>query len=49
MNFVLFSPKMKRYVPLAVWIVAVFTILLIPFKIISYGFLPGDDALRHAA
>ena len=40
---------MRRYVPLAVWIVAVFTILLIPLKIISYGFLPGDDALRHAA
>ena len=40
---------MKRYVSLAVWIVVVFTILLIPLKIISYGFLPGDDALRHAA
>ena len=45
MNFTL----LKRYIPLAVWIVAVFTILLIPLKIISYGFLPGDDALRHAA
>lgn len=39
----------KRYVPLAVWIVVVSTIVLIPLKIISYGFLPMDDALRHAA
>jgi hypothetical protein len=39
----------KRYIPLAVWIATVFTILLIPLRIIEYGFLPGDDALRHAA
>lgn len=29
---------------LAIWI-----ILLIPFKVIGYGFLPPDDALRHSA
>src|ERR1017187_3235630 len=40
---------LKRYLPLAVWMAAIFTILLVPLKIISYGFLPGDDALRHAA
>src|SRR5690349_2811342 len=45
MNFTL----LKRYVPLAVWGVAVFTIVIIPLKIIGYGFLPMDDALRHAA
>jgi hypothetical protein len=39
----------KRYIPLAVWIVVVSTIIFIPLKIISYGFLPMDDALRHAA
>jgi hypothetical protein len=39
----------KRYIPLAVWIVVVSAIILIPLKIISYGFLPMDDALRHAA
>jgi len=39
----------KRYVPLMAWVVAVAAILFIPFKIISYGFLPMDDALRHAA
>jgi hypothetical protein len=39
----------KRYVPLAVWIVVVSAIICIPLKIIGYGFLPMDDALRHAA
>jgi len=40
---------MKRYVPLAVWSLAVLTLLLLPGRILSYGFLPADDALRHAA
>ncbi|HXA45523.1 MAG TPA: hypothetical protein VNZ25_08460 [Candidatus Angelobacter sp.] len=40
---------LKRYIPPAVWFVAVLTILFVPFKIISLGFLPMDDALRHAA
>ncbi len=40
---------LKRYIPLAVWIAVVSTIIFIPLKIISYGFLPMDDALRHAA
>src|SRR5947207_6858343 len=39
----------NRYVPLAVWIIVVLTLLCIPSKIISYGYLPADDALRHAA
>ena len=39
----------KRYVPLAVWVVAVCVIGFIPLKIIGYGFIPMDDALRHAA
>ena len=43
------SQKMKRYIPLIVWMVAVGAVLFIPLKIISYGFLPQDDALRHAA
>jgi hypothetical protein len=45
MNFTLF----KRYIPLSVWVVAIFTIILVPLKIIGLGFLPMDDALRHAA
>jgi hypothetical protein len=40
---------LRRYVPLAVWAVVFLVILAIPLKIISYGFLPADDALRHAA
>jgi hypothetical protein len=41
--------SLKRYVPLAVWTIVILVIVAIPFKIISYGYLPGDDALRHAA
>jgi hypothetical protein len=39
----------QRYVPLLAWLVVAVTIIAIPLKIISYGYLPGDDALRHAA
>jgi hypothetical protein len=39
----------KRYIPLAVWIVVVSAVIFIPLKIIGYDFLPMDDALRHAA
>ena len=41
--------RFRRYVPLAVWAVVAAVILAIPLKIISYGYLPGDDALRHCA
>jgi hypothetical protein len=40
---------LKKHLPLAVWIAVAATLLWIPLKIISYGFLPMDDALRHAA
>jgi hypothetical protein len=40
---------LRRYVPLAVWAIVILVILVIPLKIISDGYLPGDDALRHAA
>ena len=40
---------LRRYVPLAVWAVVILVILAIPLKIISYGYLPADDAMRHAA
>ena len=39
----------RRYVPLAVWAIVILVVLFIPLRIIQYGFLPGDDALRHAA
>jgi hypothetical protein len=41
--------SLKRYVPLAVWAIVLLVILAMPLKIIKYGYLPGDDALRHAA
>jgi hypothetical protein len=41
--------SLKRYVPLAVWAIVILVILAMPLKIIGYGYLPGDDALRHAA
>lgn len=43
---------LRRYqplVPLGVWLVVILTLLFIPCKIISYGYIPRDDALRHAA
>ena len=39
---------LRRYVPLAVWGIVLMTLLLIPLKIMQYGYLPGDDALRSA-
>lgn len=41
--------RFRRYVPSAVWLIVAGVLLLIPLKIISYGYLPGDDALRHCA
>lgn len=46
-DFPLLEP-FRRYVPLAVWVIVIATLLLIPLKVISYGYLPGDDALRAA-
>jgi hypothetical protein len=43
-----FDP-LKRYVPLAVWAIVILVILAMPLRILEYGYLPGDDALRHAA
>ena len=40
---------LKRYVLLAAWMLVILTLLAIPLKIISYGYLPVDDTLRHAA
>lgn len=42
-------PRFRRYVPLAAWLTVALVLLAIPLKIISYGYLPGDDALRHCA
>lgn len=39
----------RRYVPLLVWAIIILVILTIPLTIISYGYLPPDDALRDTA
>ncbi|HEU6447504.1 MAG TPA: hypothetical protein VFV23_03600 [Verrucomicrobiae bacterium] len=46
-----FSPlqSLRRYVPLICWAMVILVLLIIPLKIIEYGYLPGDDSERHAA
>ena len=41
--------SVRRHAPLLVWALVALTVVAIPLKIIGYGYLPGDDALRHAA
>jgi hypothetical protein len=40
---------LRRCVPLVAWLIAVATLLLIPLKIVSYGFVPDGDMRRHVA
>lgn len=39
----------SRIVPLAIIAISVFSLLLVSFKVISYGYMPSDDAMRHVA
>jgi hypothetical protein len=39
---------LKELIPVAIFCVAAAVIICIPLKVMSYGFLPPDDALRHA-
>lgn len=41
--------ELNRYVPSLVWLAVILVLVLIPLTIIGYGYLPLDDALRHAA
>ncbi len=43
------STRVARFVPSLCWVMAIAALGLIPAKILGLGFLPGDDALRHAA
>lgn len=38
----------RRYVPLLILTIVVMTVIIIPFKVLEYGYLPADDALRAA-
>ena len=40
---------MKHTLPVIVILLAIWVVVLIPFKIIGYGFMPPDDAMRHSA
>lgn len=41
--------RLRTYVPLLVWAAAIATLILIPLKIVGYGFVPVTDAMRYAA
>jgi hypothetical protein len=43
------SDRWRHFIPLLIVAVAVLTFLCIPLRILSYGYLPATDALRHAA
>lgn len=40
---------MKKILPAAIILIAIWSIVLISFQIVGYGFLPPDDAMRHSA
>ena len=40
---------MKNIFPLIIILVTIWVVVLIPFRIIGYGFMPPDDAMRHSA
>jgi len=44
-----FLERFQPLIPLGVWLIVILTFLFIPGKIITYGYIPRDDALRHAA
>ncbi len=39
----------SKLVPPVIFILIIFTFFMIPINVLSKGFLPEDDALRHAA
>ena len=41
--------RFRRYVPLIAWILVLAALILVPVRIIGYGYIPVDDARRHAA
>lgn len=43
------NPAESRLVPALSLSLVIFVLILIPLRIIGYGYLPSDDALRHSA
>lgn len=40
---------MKTILPVIIFFIAIWVVVLIPFHIIGHGFMPPDDAMRHSA
>lgn len=43
------QPGQARYDVLLPWVAVLAALILVPLRIIGYGYMPADDALRHAA
>ena len=43
------ADRMRELIPVMVFCIAIVVIVCISLKVISYGYLPPDDAMRHAA
>ena len=43
------SEMITQFIPTIIIACVLFTVVLIPMKVVAYGYLPPDDALRHAA
>jgi hypothetical protein len=41
--------KVTRVLRAAIWVTAIVILVALPLRIINFGFLPPDDALRHCA
>ena len=43
------ADSLPEFIPLIIFCLAIVVIVCIPLRVMSYGFLPPDDALRHTA
>ena len=43
------ADRMRELIPVMVFCIAIVVIVCISLKVISYGYLPPDDAMRHSA
>jgi len=43
------SPPKWLNIPAAIWVVMGLTFIILPLRVLGFGYLPPDDALRYAA
>jgi hypothetical protein len=43
------TPSGRQRVPAIVWVLVIVILVMLPLRILSFGYLPPDDALRYAA